>query len=640
MGAFVVYVIKSAFCLAAFYIFYKFLLSRDTFHKMNRIAILTCMALSCLIPLVKYTVKESTIVNQPMLELEDFLTVSVEQPAEVTEVNWMAVLVLVYLLGTAYFLFRDIWSIGKLAYFIHHCRVVGREDSCTILTHSKKLAPFSWMHYIIISESDLNENGEVFLEHEKAHIRNGHSWDLLVAEAFSILQWFNPASWLLKTELQNIHEYEADDSVLKKGIDAKTYQLLLIKKAVGTRLYSMANNFNHSSLKKRITMMLQKKSNTWARAKLLFVLPVTVIAVAAFAHPEVASLSSELSGITSEDLSSTVDKVREIAPIEQVKGTKTLKEDKDTIIFEVVDEMPEFPGGTGEMMKYISKSVKYPEDAFKNNVQGRVMVRFIVTKDGSIKNPEVVRSVYPSLDAEAIRVISQMPKWTPGKQRGKAVNVRYVIPLIFKLQGDDSDQTVLTKEEVHAVDGAIRVLTNSDGQPTKPLYLVDGVEVSDLNSIAPKDIESIHVLKNDEAVSTYGERGKNGVVKVVTKHGKKSEDKMDEAFTVVEEFPEFPGGTGELMKYLAMNMKYPKDAHDNKIQGRVIVNFIISKDGTIKDPKVVHSVYPSLDKEAIRVVQEMPKWKPAKQRGEAVNVRYTIPISFRLSDDDKSQPIK
>ena len=276
MGAFVVYVIKSAFCLAAFYIFYKFLLSRDTFHKMNRIAILTCMALSCLIPLVKYTVKESTIVNQPMLELEDFLTVSVEQPAEVTEVNWMAVLVLVYLLGTAYFLFRNIWSIGKLAYFIHHCRVVGREDSCTILTHSKKLAPFSWMHYIIISESDLNENGEVFLEHEKAHIRNGHSWDLLVAEAFSILQWFNPASWLLKTELQNIHEYEADYSVLKKGIDAKTYQLLLIKKAVGTRLYSMANNFNHSSLKKRITMMLQKKSNTWARAKLLFVLPVTV----------------------------------------------------------------------------------------------------------------------------------------------------------------------------------------------------------------------------------------------------------------------------------------------------------------------------------------------------------------------------
>lgn len=384
--------------------------------------------------------------------------------------------------------------------------------------------------------------------------------------------------------------------------------------------------------------MLQKKSNTWARAKLLFVLPVTVIAVAAFAHPEVASLSSELSGITSEDLSSTVDKVREIAPIEQVKGTKTLKEDKDTIIFEVVDEMPEFPGGTGEMMKYISKSVKYPEDAFKNNVQGRVMVRFIVTKDGSIKNPEVVRSVYPSLDAEAIRVISQMPKWTPGKQRGKAVNVRYVIPLIFKLQGDDSDQTVLTKEEVHAVDGAIRVLTNSDGQPTKPLYLVDGVEVSDLNSIAPKDIESIHVLKNDEVVSTYGERGKNGVVKVVTKHGKKSGEKVDEAFMVVEEMPEFPGGTGELMKYLSMNMKYPKDAYDNKVQGRVIVSFVVSKDGTIKDPKVIHSVYPSLDKEAIRVVEQMPKWTPGKQRGEAVNVSFTIPITFKLSKEKDSEP--
>lgn len=641
MGAFVVYIIKSALCLSAFYIFYKFLMARDTFHRMNRIIILTCMILSCLVPLVKVSVKESTMVNQPMMNLEDFLIVSAEQTEGVAdEVNWMAVLVLVYLLGTAYFLFRDVWSIGKLALFIRRCQVVKKENSCTLLTHTENIAPFSWMHYIIISKSDLEANGNVFIEHEKAHIRNGHSWDLLVAEIFTLLQWFNPASWLLKTELQNIHEYEADDSVLKKGIDAKTYQLLLIKKAAGTRLYSMANSFNHSSLKKRITMMLQKKSNTWAMAKCLFVLPVTAIAIAAFAHPEVDSLSGELSAITTEDLASTVDKVREIAPIEQVKGTKTLKEENDSIIFEVVDEQPEFPGGTGEMMKYISKTLKYPEDAFKNNVQGRVIVRFIITKDGSIKNPEVVRSVYPSLDAEAIRVISQMPKWTPGKQRGKAVNVRYVIPINFKLQGDDSDQTVLTRGELRKLDVAIRVLTNTDGEPTKPLYLVDGVEVSDLNSIAPKDIESIQVLKNDQAVSTYGERGKNGVVKVVTKHGKKSEDKMDEAFTVVEEFPEFPGGTGELMKYLAMNMKYPKDAHDNKIQGRVIVNFIISKDGTIKDPKVVHSVYPSLDKEAIRVVQEMPKWKPGKQRGEAVNVRFTIPISFRLSDDVKSQPIK
>ena len=148
----------------------------------------------------------------------------------------------------------------------------GRKERVTLIVHNCDIAPFSWMGYIVISRKDLEENGREILIHELAHIHNRHSWDLLVADVCIFFQWFNPASWLLKQELQNIHEFEADETVIKEGVDAKQYQLLLIKKAVGTRLYSMANSFNHSKLKKRITMMLKEKSSPWARLKYLYVL--------------------------------------------------------------------------------------------------------------------------------------------------------------------------------------------------------------------------------------------------------------------------------------------------------------------------------------------------------------------------------
>ena len=169
------------------------------------------------------------------------------------------------------------------------------ENGTTLVVHEQEIAPFSWMKYIVISRKDLEENGREILIHEAAHIRHRHSIDLLVADICIFFQWFNPGAWLLKQELQNIHEYEADETVINEGVNAKEYQLLLIKKAVGTRLYSMANSFNHSKLKKRITMMLKEKSNPWARLKYLYVLPLAAIAVTAFARPEISEKMEEIS---------------------------------------------------------------------------------------------------------------------------------------------------------------------------------------------------------------------------------------------------------------------------------------------------------------------------------------------------------
>ena len=269
MGIFFVYILKSSVCLVVFYLFYRLLLSRETFHRFNRVALLSILLLSCLLPLVEVTVEEQTEVHQTMMTLEQWLMLAdmmntadtTDLQAEEVTVTWIQVALLVYLAGILLFALRNGYSLLKLGGLLKSGRkenlskYIDGGEKVTLIVHDRDIAPFSWMKCIVISEKDLDENGREILIHELAHIQNRHSWDLLVADICIFFQWFNPASWLLKQELQNIHEYEADETVIEKGVDAKQYQLLLIKKTVGTRLYSIANSLNHSKLKKRITML-------------------------------------------------------------------------------------------------------------------------------------------------------------------------------------------------------------------------------------------------------------------------------------------------------------------------------------------------------------------------------------------------
>ena len=281
------------------------------------------------------------------------------------------------------------------------------ENGTTLVVHEQEIAPFSWMKYIVISRKDLEENGREILIHEAAHIRHRHSIDLLVADICIFFQWFNPGAWLLKQELQNIHEYEADETVINEGVNAKEYQLLLIKKAVGTRLYSMANSFNHSKLKKRITMMLKEKSNPWAKLKYLYILPVAAIAVTAFARPEISETAEEISAVKVNDLTAIVE-AKAIKSTEESVQISTVSQDtvkvnyvptevsrklQGTAVFEVVEEMPEFPGGVDAMMEYLQKELRYPESAKEKGIQGRVTVQFIIDKEGNVTNSKVTRSV-------------------------------------------------------------------------------------------------------------------------------------------------------------------------------------------------------------------------------------------------------
>ena len=535
MGIFFVYILKSSVCLVVFYLFYRLLLSRETFHRFNRVALLSILLLSCLLPLVEVTVEEQTEVHQTMMTLEQWLMLAdmmntadtTDLQAEEVTVTWIQVALLVYLAGILLFALRNGYSLLKLGGLLKSGRkenlseYIDEGEKVTLIVHDRDIAPFSWMKYIVISEKDLDENGREILIHELAHIQNRHSWDLLVADICIFFQWFNPASWLLKQELQNIHEYEADETVIEKGVDAKQYQLLLIKKAVGTRLYSMANSFNHSKLKKRITMMLKEKSNPWAKLKYLYILPVAAIAVTAFARPEISETAEEISAVKVNDLTAIVEAKATKSTEEVVQVATALKDTakpvevkyipvevteklQGTPFYEVVEQMPEYPGGIAASVEYIQKNMRYPEAAEKNGTQGRVTVQFIIDKEGNVTNPKVLRSVDKDLDAEAIRLVGAMPKWKPGMQKGKAVAVKYTLPVVFKLEGGEITSSQLVTE---------RVAGTVSGEAV-PLYIVDGKEVpsSIMGALRPESIESMTVLKDKSVTELYGEKGKNGVI--------------------------------------------------------------------------------------------------------------------------------
>lgn len=348
MGIFFAYILKASVCLTLFYLFYRLLLSRETFHRFNRIVLLSLLSLSLFLPLVQVTTTEQTEVHRTVLTVEQLLLMAGQvsetaaTQANAVSPSWIQVALLLYLVGIGVFLCRHLYLLIRLMMLVRSGRGEKMEHGIRLIVHSKEIAPFSWMRYIVISEKDLKESGREILIHETAHIRNRHSIDLLVADVCIFFQWFNPTAWLLKQELQNIHEYEADETVIKKGVDAKQYQLLLIKKAVGTRLYSMANSFNHSKLKKRITMMLKEKSSPWARLKYLYVLPLAAIAVTAFARPEVSDKEKEISAVKVNDLAAIVEtKVQETVPKVMNDTVKTTEKVVTVVGWKKASESPE-----------------------------------------------------------------------------------------------------------------------------------------------------------------------------------------------------------------------------------------------------------------------------------------------------------
>jgi TonB family protein len=378
-----------------------------------------------------------------------------------------------------------------------------------------------------------------------------HSIDVILSEIICILCWTNPFVWLLKREVRHNLEYLADNTVLKSGYDSKSYQYHLLGLAHQTNqaAANLYNNFNVLHLKNRIRMMNKKRTRSIGRTKYLLFLPLAAMLILLSNIEAVARITKELALPTEPENGITV--IPEKAQTNQQKQKKVLT---------AVDVMPQFPGGDGELLAFLAKSIKYPMEAQTSGTQGRVICAFDVNEDGSISDIEVIRGVDPLLDAEAVRVLGTMPKWTPGRNRGEAVAVRYTVPIIFHLSYPGSKP--------------------SSKLPENPIY--------------------------------------------------DNSDPKDPVYRVVDVMPQFPGGDGELLTFLAKNIKYPAEAKTKGLQGRVTCVFTVNKDGSISEAEVLKDIDPLLDAEAIRIIGLMPKWTPGKKNGKPVRVKYTVPVTFRL----------
>ncbi|MCR4854208.1 MAG: TonB family protein [Prevotella sp.] len=555
MGLFFIYSLKVAACLIVFYLFYKLLLSKETFHAFNRVALLVVIALSVLIPWLKVTNAEPTTLSQGFVSLETMI-VSAEVVDEVTPAKptVIQVLFVIYVLGVVVFLLREVVSVIRLMLLM-------RKGVCTTssyLTSNVKLmvmkddvAPFSWFRYIVISEKDWWENPREILTHELAHIRRGHSFDVALCNVLIIFQWWNPAAWLLKRELQNVHEFEADEAVIHRGVDAKQYQMLLIRKSVGERLFSMANNLNHHSLKKRITMMTTKKSSPWQKAKALVVLPMAALAVAAFANTEVERMAEQV--VTESE--SVVEKAQAdmVGVAQQTVAVVTDKEKTVTVKGEVVDEE------SGVPIVGVTVSVRGAKISTVTDSQGRFQIENV-----------------------------PMGAWV----------------VVADHERDDQGRKRAWKRQV-----------TEDNASNMHIGIDYGIVHYDVHLDYDKPL----------AVGTWTPASPT--------------ESAEDAFNVVEEMPSFPGGAAAMMKWISNNVKYPKDAQDAKTEGRVIAQFVVEKDGSFSDVHIVKSVSPSIDAEAIRVLNAMPKWNPGKQNGQSVRVKYTVPIAFQLKSEHGAQHV-
>ena len=510
MGVFFIYILKSSVCLVLFYLFFRLLLSKETFHRFNRMALLGVLFFSLLIPCIEVTTRHQVEVQQAVLSIEQLLLMAelettpanVGAVQETSVISWVQIVLLVYWAGILFLACRNIYSLICLFRLIHSGKHEKLEKGVTLVVHNQEIAPFSWMKYIVISRKDLEENGREILIHEMAHIHHRHSVDLLVADICIFFQWFNPGAWLLKQELQNVHEYEADETVINEGVNAKEYQLLLIKKAVGTRLYSMANSFNHSKLKKRITMMLKEKSNPWARLKYLYVLPLAAIAVTAFARPEISEKMEEISAVKVNDLAEIVEKKSEENVVKELVDTTKNK----VVVVGYRTEKKDSVLTSGK--KKVAISVQGISDEGKPLViiNGKESDREVV----NALNPERIESVSVIGPEKAIKIYGEKAK--DGVMDIKLYSEKKFAPRKIEIEG-------INKTRLDALNSGAKswgaTFRSADGG--KPLVIIDGKEATGddpLANISPDRIRSISVLKDKTALAAYGDKGKNGVIEV------------------------------------------------------------------------------------------------------------------------------
>lgn len=486
MGELFSITLVSGVMLLCMYLPYKLLLAGERQHRFNR-AVIICMYLVAvtvpLLPRISFPVGETaneaatTVVGNIAIGPLTGGILAVHAPL------WTRVVLWIYIVGVVVTLLKFLWSYLRLLHIIRSGHKEKREGYTLVIVDKAGISPFSWRKYVVVGDQQDADERSAVMVHELRHLAAGHSTDIFIAQLYAILVWYNPASWLMIDELKTVHEYEADEAVIDSGANLKEYQMLLIKNTAGARLPSLANSLNHSKLQKRVTMMYQSKSKLAGKFSTLALLPALAIGMAVVSIPSVASVISDASEATLMESNHKVSKNSDNAEMTAVSAvpvadavssgeTETSErrdantEIPDPVVSEnavedpveaelpaekergevyvAVEKQAEFPGGIQALMQWLSMNVRYPEDAMKNDVQGRVIVKFVVNPDGSISDPTVLKSVEPSLDQEAIRVVMAMPKWEAAENNGQKVASYFNLPIAFKLSAPEPKDSTAT----------------------------------------------------------------------------------------------------------------------------------------------------------------------------------------------------
>ena len=459
-----IYSIKSALVLALLYLPYTLMLRQESFFRMNRITLLTILMLALVLPMVE--IPSLATPEQPVVYEMQHRIMLMTQEAEMTTkslaattrtISWLGILAIVYIIGVILALLIRLWQLFRIGQIIRGgCLWTDKSGKATIYCHIDDVAPFSWMRSIVISEKDYKPYGREILLHEKAHILNRHSIDILFLTLVEAVQWWNPIAYLLGRSLRDVHEYEADDYVLHQGISLQNYQALLVKKSLANTSYAFANNFNHSLIKKRIYMMNHPKSNPWLRSKVLYILPATLVVLTAFATPKLNEKVGEIvervdHGDGSDDLNPQPEQQPESIPTSDVTDMQSAEpkeelaveeEATDTLSSEHyvnnvyrdeylnLSQSPEFPGGMPALQAFVQQHVA---EALQNDasVAGkRAYVQFRIKQDGTIDDIGLVRGDKEAYH-EAIKIVEQMPQWIPARRFGNPADAHFVLAFDF-----------------------------------------------------------------------------------------------------------------------------------------------------------------------------------------------------------------
>lgn len=401
-----VYLLQVNLCIAAFYMVYKLLLARETFFHLNRFYLLASSIASFIIPMVAFNEVPRQVM--PVVHLKEVAVSAIQAPvAAGAPVN---VFIIAYLSGAVFFALLFLYRLFSIVSLIVRSTRVRKEDHTLVLADNIN-SPFSFLHFIVVNKNDVPDR--VIISHELVHVRQKHTLDVLLLEVISIICWFNPLCRLVVKEVKTVHEYIADKSALKaEAVTTQEYSRCLLDHVFNTRENQLINSFfNQSILKRRIIMINKKKSHRLAILKYVAIIP----AVAGM-----MLITSD--GALAQELKS------------DTKKQVTSKNEKGEDVYTVAEEMPKYPGGEEELFTYLSKSIKYPENAKKNNVEGTVFITFVVDKSGEVTDAKVLRGINEECDEMALNVVKSMPRWVPGKEKGKVVNVQYNLPIKFKLQ--------------------------------------------------------------------------------------------------------------------------------------------------------------------------------------------------------------